>query len=63
MSDTVDEAVYSLPASTGTDFKWDPVNQQYIYNWSTKGFEPGKEYKLSAQLDDGGTYSVVVGLR
>ncbi|MEK9182573.1 MAG: PxKF domain-containing protein [Patescibacteria group bacterium] len=63
MSASIDEAVYSLPATTGNTFKWDSESQQYIYNWSTKGFEPGKEYKLSVQLDDGGTYSVVVGLK
>jgi len=63
MSVSVDKSTYSDPSASGNIFKWDPVNQQYIYNWSTKGLAAGYWYKVYAQLDDGKTYSVVVGLR
>ena len=63
VSTSVDESVYSDTGSTGTIYKWDPLSQQYIYNWSTKGLLAGYWYKVYAQLDDGKTYSVVVGLR
>ncbi len=63
MTASVDESAYSDTASTGNAFRWDNTSQQYIYNWSTKGFASGYWYKLSAKLDDGKIYSVTVGLR
>jgi hypothetical protein len=63
MSASVDESTYSDTATVGITFRWDGTSQQYIYNWSTKGITSGYWYKLSAKLDDGKTYSVVVGLR
>jgi len=63
VSASVDESVYSLPATTGNTFRWDTMSQQYIYNWSTKELAPGYWYKISAQLDDGGTYNAVIGLK
>ena len=44
-------------------YKWDSAAQQYVYNWNTKGFAVGSWYKISAQLDDGNTYHVTIGLR
>jgi hypothetical protein len=61
MSTSVDELVYSDPASSGNTFKWDGT--QYGYNWSTKGVAAGNWYRISAQLDDGTVQSVVIGLR
>jgi hypothetical protein len=49
--------------TTGNTYKWDVADEQYLYNWKTKSMEPGFWYRLYAQLDDGNTYSVVVGLR
>jgi hypothetical protein len=63
MNALIDESVYSLPATTGNTFRWDAVSQQYIYNWSTKGLDPGFWYRIFAQLDDGYIYSVTIGLR
>lgn len=63
MSATVDESVYTDTATSGTVFKWDPEDQQYIYNWNTKGLDAGFWYKTSVKLDDGYTYSVNVGLK
>jgi len=61
MSSPVDETTYTDTASNGTAFRLS--DQQYIYNWSTKGLAVGYWYKLSAKLDDGKTYSVTVGLK
>jgi hypothetical protein len=63
MSASVDESTYSDPATSGTTFKWDSASQQYIYNWSTKGFLAGYWYRITAKLGDGTLQSVVVGLR
>ncbi len=63
MSATVDESVANVATTTGSNFKWDTTSQQYVYNWSTKGMQPGYWYKLSIQLDDGSVYNVTVGLK
>jgi hypothetical protein len=55
--------VYGFPATSDITFKWDSTSQQYIYNWSTKGFTAGKWYKLSVKLDNGSIYFVTVGLK
>ncbi len=63
MSAPIDESAYSDPASSGSTFKWDSTSQQYIYNWSTKGLAAGYWYRLSAKLEDGILYAVMVGVR
>ena len=63
MSASVDESIYSLQGTVGSEFKWDSESQQYIYNWNTKGFQSNSWYKISTKLDNGGTYSVIIGLR
>lgn len=59
----VDESVHSFIGTSGSTFKWDSTNQQYIYNWSTKGLKSGYWYKIYVQLDDGYVYSVNIGLK
>jgi hypothetical protein len=61
MSTSVDELVYSDPATSGNTYRWD--GNQYIYNWSTKGLAAGYWYRIYAQLDDGTTQWVTIGLR
>jgi hypothetical protein len=63
MSASIDESVYSVPATGGTTYRYDATTQQYIYNWSTKGLAAGYWYRVYAKLEDGNIYSVVVGLR
>ncbi len=63
LNSPVDEPVYTELATTGSEFKWDILSQQYIYNWSTKGLASGYWYKISVKLDDNTTYSVIVGLK
>ena len=53
----------STPPATGVIYNWDSKKKQYTYSWSTKGLTAGYWYRAYAQLDDGKTYSVVVGLR
>lgn len=43
-------------------YRWDDTAQQYIYNWSTKGFTAGA-YRISAKLDDGVTHYTIVNLK
>jgi hypothetical protein len=61
-SASIDESVYSDPATSGTTYRWDGVSQ-YIYNWSTKGFATGFYWRIGLTLDDGQTYYVYIGLR
>ncbi|KND48217.1 MAG: lecithin-cholesterol acyltransferase [Parcubacteria bacterium C7867-006] len=63
MSSPISESITSTTATSGSDFRWDSSSQQYVYNWSTKGLISGYWYKISAKLDDGYVYSVVVGLK
>ncbi|MEK7133554.1 MAG: PxKF domain-containing protein [Patescibacteria group bacterium] len=60
---SVDEPVYTISGTTGSIYRWDATNQQYVYNWSTKGLATGLVYKISVNLDDGTTKEVAVGLR
>ena len=63
MSASIDESIYTAPATSGNRFKWDSILQQYVYNWNTKGLSAGYWYKIIVQLDDGTMQSVVVGLK
>jgi hypothetical protein len=56
------EAVSTAAATSGDAFRYDPVAQQYIFNWGTKGLTKGT-YKLTATLDDATTHSVFVSLK
>jgi hypothetical protein len=51
-----------VAATTGNLFRYDAAEQQYIYNWSTRGMEPGT-YQLFIALDDGRRYTAVLTLR
>jgi hypothetical protein len=63
MTAPIDESTYVDAGTSGISYKWDNIGQQYIYNWNTKAFTAGYWYRISAQLDDGKIYSVIVGLR
>jgi lysophospholipase L1-like esterase len=58
----IEEAVTNVAATTGNLFRYDAAEQQYIYNWSTRGMEPGT-YQLFIALDDGKRYTAVLTLR
>lgn len=63
LNGSVDEPVYSDPATTGNTYRYDPTNGQYIYNWKTNKSDAGYWYKIYAKLNDGTIKSVMVGLR
>ena len=63
MDESAEEYFYDVLGTTGNTYKWDPENQQYIFNWSTKKLKAGYWYEIYAKLDDGNTYSVTIGLR
>jgi len=49
-------------SNTGNLFRFDPDDQQYIYNWSTKGLSGGT-YRIHINLDDGTVHEVALSLR
>ncbi|WP_304329255.1 PxKF domain-containing protein [Candidatus Culexarchaeum yellowstonense] len=49
-------------SNNGNYFRYDPTNNQYIFNLSTKGMSPGT-YKIFVTLDDGTTYSISITLK
>ena len=60
-SASVDEGVYSDPATSGSTYKYSIP--QYVYTWGTKGFTAGYYWRIGVTLDDGQTYYVYIGLR
>ena len=59
----VAEVISYDSATAGSAFRWDDTEQQYIYNWKTKGFDPGYWYYIFVQLNDGSVHSVKIGLK
>jgi hypothetical protein len=62
IEEQVVEATTNVAATSGNLFRYDAREQQYIYNWSTRGMEPGT-YQLYIALDDGKRYTAVLTLR
>jgi YVTN family beta-propeller protein len=59
---TTDETATDATATSGDTFRYDSTDEQYIYNWSTKGLDTGT-YRLSIDLGDGQSHTVEVSLR
>ncbi len=59
----VNEAISTSAATEGNLFRYDPVDQQYIFNLSTKKLDAGKTYELVVALDDGSVHTLGIGLR
>jgi hypothetical protein len=59
----VDESTFADPPTTGGTYRWDSTAQQYIYNWGTAKTAAGTYWRIYAQLDDGTTQYVDLGLR
>jgi hypothetical protein len=49
-------------SNNGNYFRYDPTNNQYIFNLSTKGMSPGT-YTIFVTLNDGTTYSISITLK
>lgn len=52
ISGDVPENPIEVTPTMGNEFRYDDESDQYIYNWSTKGLEPGT-YRLTIDLGDG----------
>lgn len=63
MSKSIDESVYTIPATSGNSFRWDATNMQYIYIWSTKEVTGGYYYKIGFITEGGQKNTVNIGLR
>ncbi|HYF12754.1 MAG TPA: PxKF domain-containing protein [Candidatus Paceibacterota bacterium] len=61
INESVDEAYYTDPATSGTTYEWKGTHHQF--NWKTKSLDKGYWYRIYAKLDDGSIYSVTIGLR
>jgi hypothetical protein len=59
---TVTGSVPATAATTGNQFRWDPVESQYVYNWSTRGLATGT-YELRVEVGEGAPRTVIVSLR
>jgi hypothetical protein len=57
----VNDTVPQVTASTGSTYAWDGT--QYQYNWNTDKSMVGYYWQVGAQLDDGTTETVIIGLR
>jgi hypothetical protein len=57
------ESVYGTAADSGAGYRWDSMDQQYIFNWGTDAAGKASYYRIGVMLDDGQTYFVNIGLR
>ena len=52
-----------LAADSGSLFRSDGTDGQWIYNWGTAKTDANKQFTIGVRLDDGQVYSAVIGLR
>ena len=58
------EAASTAASTSGNLFRYDAENDQYIFNWGTKGLETGTgTYSLRIDLGDGTSNTVLVSLK
>lgn len=50
-------------ADSGSTFRWDATDRQWTYNWGTAKTDANRQFTIGVRLDDGQTYSTVIGLR
>jgi DNA-binding beta-propeller fold protein YncE len=56
------EAVSTAASTTGNLFRYDLTSNQYIFNLSTKGLAAGT-YQITAKINDGTSYAVLISLK
>ena len=59
----VTEDGVTAAADSGSLFRWDGTDRQWIYNWGTSKADANKQFTIGVRLDDGQVYSAVIGLR
>jgi hypothetical protein len=59
----VTEDGVTAAADSGSLFRWDGTDRQWIYNWGTSKADANKQFTIGVRLDDGQVYSTVIGLR
>ena len=59
----ISEDLYSEPATSGSTYRWDSADQQYIFNYGTAKSQGGSNWRIGVRLDDGNAYTVDIGLR
>ena len=60
---TTDVTLEAVSTTPDTAFRWDPDDQQWIFNLSTKGLASGATYIYSIGLADGSSIEFSFGLR
>ena len=53
----------TLAADSGSLFRYDATDRQWIYNWGTSKTNANAQFTIGVRLDDGQVYSTVIGLR
>jgi len=61
VTQTVEDNVDSMTPDTA--FRWDPTNQQWIFNIATKGLSTNKTYVYAITLNDGTMIGFQFGLK
>ena len=61
VTSVVNESVDST--TSGSEFRFDPTNQQWIFNMSTKALSAGKTYFYKISLNDGTNIDFSFGLK
>jgi hypothetical protein len=60
---SINTSNYKGPGTSGADYTYNVTGQQYEFDWNTKGYATGYLWIIGAQLDDGQTYTVTIGLK
>ena len=60
---SVTEDGTAAAADSGSLFRYDATDRQWIYNWGTSKADANKQFTIGVRLDDGQVYSTVISLR
>jgi hypothetical protein len=60
---SVTEDGTAAAADSGSQFRYDATDRQWIYNWGTSKADANKQFTIGVRLDDGQVYSTGISLR
>ncbi|MBI3449367.1 MAG: PxKF domain-containing protein [Acidobacteria bacterium] len=63
MGTEVESVSSSGGANSGTQYRYDPTADQYIYNLSAKTLQANSTYLVRTTLDDGSSHDVLISIR